>query len=311
MNDFNKSTTDFFYNTLNEEMGIIRNVQHDANIIGLKIRAEIDKAKKLPSDMKMTTFKRGAFLQSVTVSTDNNQYQTKKEIKVVWQYFGFHDKSTYFTYASRIEKTRYDEKLNILYVSVVSISGIIDSETLEGHLAHELTHSFQSINRNRPILSNGNIMKSYKNSDKNINQEHGIYKYIGIVVYLSYNFEQDAYLNAACNYIVRECNNGNSFLYVYSQTEAYHSLHKMRNHLDILKEILKNNNINGELETHCKNEYNVSLEKIYAYGERTYKRYAKKLARMYNQAINDVEEKQKNEGVMFHTREFYNPFKNI
>ena len=48
MEFFNENTTNFFYNLLTEEMGIIRNVQHDAEVIGLKIRNAIKTTKSVP-----------------------------------------------------------------------------------------------------------------------------------------------------------------------------------------------------------------------------------------------------------------------
>ena len=309
MEIFNKNTSNFFYDLLTEEMGIIRNVQYDAEIIGLKIRTAVKTAKSIPVNMDLTSLKKGEFYQEVTTSPDKEKNVNKKQIKIEWQYFSFYDKNTFFRYSQRLEKTRYNPNLNTMYITVWSIGGIIDSETLEGAVAHELTHNFQTINRNKSLLPNKKVKEKYQNSDKNINNQKGLFKYIGIIVYLTYSFEQDAYLNAAYNYIMQECGNGEPFLYIYSQTEAYNSLHKMRNILDIIKETLKDKQIKEMLSQHCVNEYNCSLEKIYNNGEKAYKRYARKLARMYGQAIKDVEKKQIKEGWLIHTREFYNPFK--
>ena len=309
MEIFNKNTSNFFYDLLTEEMGIIRNVQYDAEIIGLKIRTAVKTAKSIPVNMDLTSLKKGEFYQEVTTSPDKEKNVNKKQIKIEWQYFSFYDKNTFFRYLQRLEKTRYNPNLNTMYITVWSIGGIIDSETLEGAVAHELTHNFQTINRNKSLLPNKKVKEKYQNSDKNINKQKGLFKYIGIIVYLTYSFEQDAYLNAAYNYIMQECGNGEPFLYIYSQTEAYNSLHKMRNILDIIKETLKDKQIKEMLSQHCVNEYNCSLEKIYNNGEKAYKRYARKLTRMYGQAIKDVEKKQIKEGWLFHTREFYNPFK--
>lgn len=222
MKKFNKNTSNFFYDLLTEEMGIIRNVQNDADF---------------------------------------------------------------------------------------SINGVIDDEILEGGIAHELTHIFQNQNRTTPLLPNDKVKTAYRNSDKNINTQTGLFKYIGIVVYLTYYFEQDAYLNAAYNYILQKCGENNEFLYIYSQTEAYNSLHRMRNCLDLIEKALNDNDIKEKINQYCIKEYNISLEKIYKNGEKAYKRYARKLARMYGQAIKDVEKKQIKEGWLIHTREFYNPFK--
>ena len=99
MKKFNKNTSNFFYDLLTEEMGIIRNVQNDADF---------------------------------------------------------------------------------------SINGVIDDEILEGGIAHELTHNFQNQNRTTPLLPNDKVKTAYRNSDKNINKQTGLFKYIGIVVYLTY-----------------------------------------------------------------------------------------------------------------------------
>ena len=309
MEIFNENTTNFFYNLLTEEMGIIRNVQNDADAIGLKIRNAIKRTKSIPVNMDLTSLKIGEFYHEVTVSPDKDKNITKKLIKIEWKYFNFYDKATFSKYFGNVGKTKYNIATNTLSVSFFSINGIIDEEILEGGIAHELTHNFQNQNRTTPLLQNGKIKKAYSNSDKNINTQNGLFKIIGIVAYLTYNFEQDAYLNAAYNYIMQKCGEDNEFLYIYSQTEAYNSLHRMRNCLDLIKKALNDNDIKEKINQYCKNEYGVSLKNIYGNGEKSYKRYAKKLARMCGQAIKDAEKKQIKEGWLIHTREFYNPFK--
>ena len=309
MEFFNENTTNFFYNLLTEEMGIIRNVQHDAEVIGLKIRNAIKTTKSVPVNMDLTSLKIGEFYQEVTISPDKHKNVNKKQIKIEWQYFNFYDKETFLKYFGNVGKTKYNIVTNTLSVSFFSINGIIDEEILEGGIAHELTHNFQNQNRTMPLLPNEKVKKVYRNSDKNINSQIGLFKYIGIVIYLTYSFEQDAYLNAAYNYIMQKCGENNEFLYIYSQTEAYNSLHRMRNCLDLIEKALNDNDIKEKINQHCIKEYHISLEKIHKNGEKAYKRYARKLARMCGQAIKDVENKQIKEGWLTHTREFYNPFK--
>ena len=309
MKNFNKNTSNFFYDLLTEEMGIIRNVQNDADVIGLKIRNAIKTTKSIPVNMDLTSLKIGEFYHDVIVSPDKEKNVKRKQIKIEWRYFNFYDKETFFKYIKKIGKTRYNIGTNTLYVSFFSINGVIDDKILEGGIAHELTHNFQNQNRTTPLLPNDKVKTAYRNSDKNINKQTGLFKYIGIVVYLTYYFEQDAYLNAAYNYILQKCGENNEFLYIYSQTEAYNSLHRMRNCLDLIEKALNDNDIKEKINQYCIKEYNISLEKIYKNGEKAYKRYARKLARMYGQAIKDVEKKQIKEGWLIHTREFYNPFK--
>lgn len=307
MEILNEQTTNLFYDLLTEEMGVIRNVQNDAEIISLKIKNQINNTKSLPINMDLTTFKNGEFYQEVTVSPDKEKNRLKKEIKIVWYYYSFYNKDVLLKYLRNIGKTRYVPNINTLYVVVLAIQAKIDNETLKGGISHELTHNFQSVNMEKPLFSSEKDFKVYNNSNKNINSNTQSFRILGTIVYLSYNFEQDAYLNSAYSYIIQECENGKEFLAVYSQTEAYNSLHKLRNNLDILKTALEIKKIGPLTRKHCKDEYNVSIEQLYNNGEKAYKRYAKKLARMCGQALNDLENKQLKEGALIHTRAFYKP----
>lgn len=51
MKNFNKKTSNFFYDLLTEEMENICNVQNDADVIGLKIRNAIKTTKSIPVNM--------------------------------------------------------------------------------------------------------------------------------------------------------------------------------------------------------------------------------------------------------------------
>lgn len=130
---------------------------------------------------------------------------------------------------------------------------------------------------------------------------------MAVIVYLSFNFEQDAYLNSAYSYVVKECEKGQEFLAIYSQTEAYGSLIRMREYLNILGQSLKNNSVGPLTRQHCNEQYNMTPEQLYKLGEKAYKRYARKLARMCGQALNDIKKKEMKNGIMPQVTEFRKP----
>lgn len=171
MEYINKETDNMFYELLTEEMGVIRKVQNDADILSLKIQNAIQTSRSRPISMDLTTFKMGAMDAEVHVSPDNDIQNLKKEIKIIWYYYGFYNKQIFDKYISNVGQTRYAPLINTLFVSVIAVNGKIDDETLKGGIAHELTHNFQCINRGRPLLSTDKKSKIYNNSNANIGNQ--------------------------------------------------------------------------------------------------------------------------------------------
>lgn len=150
-----------FNKLLTEEMGIIRNVQTDTTAIADKIKHLIKNTASSPTSFDMTTYKNGIFQIDVTTSVDGNVSQSKKTIKVKWYYFSFSDEQTKEDAITKIPmRTSYNKSINTLSIVVLAIRGVIDSNTLEDSIAHELTHNFQTHLKGDKLLSNDNI-KAY------------------------------------------------------------------------------------------------------------------------------------------------------
>lgn len=295
-----------FNNLLTEEMGIIRNVQNDTMNIADKIKYLIKNTVSSPTSFDMTTYKNGIFQIDVTTSIDGDVPITKKTINVKWYYFSFSDEQTKEQTILKIPmRTSYNRKLNTLSVVVLAIKGVIDSRTLEDSIAHELTHNFQTQLKGNELLSNDNIKSSYQAVNKNFTNNNEGIRVIAKILYLTYKFEQDAFLNGAYAYIMAENEKGNDITNAYEKTEAYISLHSMRHYLDVMKSALVNKRVGEYTKKHCEVEYQMSFEKIINIGEKSYSRYARKLARMYAQALSDIRNKNIMEGLTYHTMHFY------
>lgn len=294
-----------FNNLLTEEMGIIRNVQSDTRVIVDKIKLSIKNTSSSPTSFDMTTYKNGSFQIDVTISVDGNVSPSSKIIKVNWYYFSFSDEQTKKDYLTKIPmRTSYNKSMNTLSVVVLAINGIIDNNTLEDSVAHELTHNFQSILKGGELL-NDKTKANYQTANRNFASNSENVRIIASVIYLTYKFEQDAFLNGAYAYILSEYEKNYDITDAYEKTEAYNSLQSLMYYLDIMHDALSNNHVGNVTKDHCKSEYNMSFEKILAIGEKAYSRYSRKLARMYAQALADIRNKNITESDTYHTMTFY------
>ena len=295
-----------FNKLLNEEMGIIRNVQTDTMVIADKIKYLIKTTASSPTSFDMTTYKHGIFQIDVTTSVDGNVSQSKKTINVKWYYFSFSDERVKEDVMPKIPmRTSYNKSINTLSVVVLAIRGVIDSNTLEDSIAHELTHNFQTHLKGDELLNNDNIKARYQAVNRNFVSNSESVRVIASLLYLTYKFEQDAFLNGAYAYIMSEYEKGNDITVAYEETAAYNSLRSLRSYLDIMQNAIANNRVGEMTKEHCKSEYNLSFEKIINIGEKAYSRYSRKLARMYAQALADIRNKNIMESETYHTMHFY------
>jgi hypothetical protein len=254
----------------------------------------------------MTTYKNGIFQTDVTTSVDGNVSQSKKTINVKWYYFSFYDEQVKEDVMTKIPmRTSYNKSINTLSIVVLAIRGVIDTNTLEDSIAHELTHNFQTHLKGDELLSNDNIKAKYQAANRNFVSSSESARVIASVLYLTYKFEQDAFLNGAYAYIMSEYEKGNDITGAYEKTAAYNSLHSLRYCLDIMQTAIANNRVGEMTKQHCKSEYNLSFEKIITIGEKAYSRYSRKLARMYAQALADIRNKNIMESETYHTMHFY------
>ena len=192
-----------FNKLLTEEMGIIRNVQTDTTAIADKIKHLIKNTASSPTSFDMTTYKNGIFQIDVTTSVDGNVSQSKKTINVKWYYFSFSDEQTKEDAITKIPmRTSYNKSINTLSIVVLAIKGAIDTNTLEDSIAHELTHNFQTHLKGDELLSNDNIKAKYQAANRNFVSSSESVRVIASVLYLTYKFEQDAFLIGAYAYLV-------------------------------------------------------------------------------------------------------------
>ena len=306
--EYLKEVDEQFSKLLTEEMGIIRNVQNNAKEISYRILDSIKTTRSVPTSLNYTTHKYGTFNTNVIVSADDiKEEPIRKEITVKWYYYSFVDLQTQLEQLKNIPyKTKYGKKSNTLSVVILAIKGKVDNRTLIDSVAHELTHNFHTNIKGGELITSTNKLNVYQNANVNISNNDDAYKWIANVIYLTNSFEQDAFLNGAYAYIMKQYEEGHDFMKSYSETEAYVSLHKMRYYLNAMQSALKYNNISDRVRSHCQNEYGYSFEKIVNYGEKAYARYSKKLARMCGQALNDID-KQEKMHVPYHTMEFFEP----
>ena len=154
-------------------------------------------------------------------------------------------------------------------------------------------------------LLNDKTKANYQTANRNFASNSENVRIIASVLYLTYKFEQDAFLNGAYAYIISEYEKNYDITDAYEKTEAYNSLQSLRYYLDIMHDALSNNHVGNVTKDHCKSEYNMSFEKILAIGEKAYSRYSRKLARMYAQALADIRNKNISESDTYHTMTFY------
>lgn len=262
---------DNLYKAINEERGISSTVSSWAILIIGVIRTKIILARPLPINRDFVTFKSGE--TNINLGTIN--------IPIKWYYYNFMDEKTKDDNKDLL--TKHVNGLNKYGLSIVvySVNNIIDADSLENTLGHELLHLFQTV-KSHKAFSNTEL---YRMENEWKNSTNPYLSIFGNILYLSNKFEQDDYNHGLYMSLI-SCKWYDELFKALQNDQTYYILQYLINSLNKLTNVHKNDQ-NLDIALNIIKEYRYNLSKIIKIGNKTIERLNHILARTYVKAEKD------------------------
>ena len=256
---------------INEERGISNTVVQWSKIVIDVLQAKIKITKTLPISRDFVTFKKGEVLVDLTII----------KLPVRWFYYNFMDSKTFEKNKDLLYKEPNGMNKYGLSITIYSVNGIIDKDSFENTIGHELLHLFQ-VSKTNKIFSNTQLYyeeNEWKSSDN---------KYLsmfGNILYLSNKFEQDAY-NHGLYMSMLQCKWHDELMEVLKNDQIYHIVEYLTECLEKIETINKEETeVNTALDV--VSNYGYSLKKIITITKKSIERFNRLLARTYDKAERD------------------------
>ena len=272
---------------LNEERGISDVVSNLTFEIKNEIIKNINNSKSLPFNYDQVTYKKG----ELNEFTFNNV-----KIIVKWQYYSFASIDILNRFPSSKLPISYCKKITNNYyelnLCIAAINGQFQIVRILETIQHELEHIWETSNKGT----------SYKNMDLYIygktlmNNPNEYKRSVGIILYLSQNWEQRAFSNGVYQYLINHKYPENSFINI-KETQLYGGLIQLKQSIKILKEITdpyQHPFIHTELNQ-LKNNFNITFDKLIQIGEKAINNIIRILGRTLSKVEDDLEKKEKGE----------------
>lgn len=259
--------------SINEELSISNQLKDEAFRICGEIVNSIKNTPTLPFNVKNVSFK------------GNNVFTTffGERINIVYKFYNFFYKEDYYDKHEKINVDNRSSYVNkVIYVTIFAISGHIIANTFNDTVYHELEHLYQSKTSNKEV-GNEQIYKIalwLKNSG---NKDSYI---AGDAIYLTRDFEQDAYINGLYGFLIDGCTSKYDVTEKLKRSDAYDVLYRLKHHFNYIlsnKEkveyVLKRSQINFNY-----NNFVIMIKK-------SIKRFENKIGKVVMKVNNDIIEK--------------------
>ena len=170
-------------------------------------------------------------------------------------------------------------KYNFLFINCYSVNGEINRKSLFDTVYHEIEHIFQAQKGNKQIKTFDAL---YHMLPQYLNCKNYPLKYASRILYCSYAYEQDAFVNGLYGFI--------SQLGIIPQwkdiktSQAYKSLENLRNALSFLQKNINNEKYNDEI----KKVFGYTISQILKIGKQTEKRFLEKVGKVLIKHRNEI-----------------------
>lgn len=260
------------YKFLCEETGINNIVIGWSHMVVDMLKAYIRTSKSLPINRDYVTYKKGNF----------NILLNNVRLPVNWEYYNFMDQQTLKDNQDLLKGNIAYMWKNGLNIKVHSVNNQYSIDALYDSVGHELLHLFQA-HKTKKIFSNTEL---YKNADIWKNDQNIYLSQIGIIIYLSNKFEQDAfnhglYMSLSKSYDLEQMDE------IFRNSSLYCALMELTKSVENLKTADKND-ANVQQAIQVLQPY-MSFEKMLGFGDEAINRMNRMLARTYAKAKKDWE----------------------
>jgi hypothetical protein len=256
---------------IKEERGISDTVVQWSKILLSVLQIKIRLSKSEPISRDYVTFKKGDVLVDLG----------KVKLPVRWFYYNFMDNATKEKNEDLLSREPNGINRNGLSITIYSVNNIIDTDSFENTIGHELLHLFQTT-KSHKIFSNTEL---YRNENDWKNSSNHYLMLFGNILYLSNKFEQDAY-NHGLYMSMINCKWHDDLFKVLKNDQMYHIIMYLTEAVDEL-ENSKLNKLELETALNVIKNYNYTFEKIIRTAKNAIKRFNYILARTYDKAERD------------------------
>lgn len=213
--------------SINEELSIADDVYRTSQNI---LETIINRIQKEP----YTKFKEGIKIQRFSF----NEYLLSRKIVISVIHYNFGNKY-YFEKNSSLINYDDGDRYNIIKIFCYSLSGALDRASAMNTIQHEVEHIYQGLKGSKNITQfNSLYTKAIQELNRNTNIEN---KILSNVIYLSYKFEDDGYINGLYGFLM-EKEELPTFENI-KQTPVYKLLLQFREQLNIIIRNKENYNL--------------------------------------------------------------------
>lgn len=209
-----------------------------------------------------------------------------KKITISVVYTHFKDINCFNEYKSNIEysdaQTNFVGRNNIfLFIKCYGISGDIKYQDLCDSVQHELNHIYQDI-RGSKTINNFSINLLYNKAISRLNNKDEFIDKCAWLIYFSYDFEQDGYLNGMYAYFMSNEEKIPNWDEI-REMSIYKCIKTIRDNLIWLKKC----KVTNEHREMLKEEFNISFDWLLKFGERGLRRIVRKMSNVLEKIKKD------------------------
>jgi len=261
---------------LNEELSVSSIVTTATNNISKLIINKLSQVSVKQLDNKIN-YKETSFVVSVFNDVVLNIFVTRYDFLTVDEY---NENSKLINLGSFI-----NIKNNTMVINFFTIKNKFDNEILYQSIQHELIHLYQQRLKGLSLLSNDIDKSLYELAISNLaSTDNGlVVSYLSKIIYYSYNFEQDAFVNGLYQYLLNHDKNKTGDI-DYADSPQYNSLVELKEAVNYIKQLKDNDvNLTNSLLLFKKNK-----QWFIKRGELSIKRYLNKIGKVITKYKQDI-----------------------
>ena len=201
---------------VNEELTIADELSKAANNIIILIKNDIKKMNFSPTKEDCVFCKMGEV-----------KYECfNKTIITRYKYYNFLNNSCYKNCRKSFPQINRNNNINIIEIVICAISGHIIETTLYDTVYHELEHIFQQTKANK-MFTKPEIYDFAVKRKREVDVVSPEF-IICDSIYLTYNFERDAYINGAYGYLLHTCKSYLDVDKMVRNTDLYEAVEQLK-----------------------------------------------------------------------------------
>lgn len=261
-------------NSINEELSISNQLKNEANRIIDEVKFSIKNTPTLPFNIKNVSYK----TNKITTNFNGD------DINIIYYYYNFFYEDDYNKnkrHIDNITKNVYKDKT--IYVTILAISGGLLLNTFQDSIYHELEHMYQQKMMNKDFGFNKIYKIGLLLKKSNIYEDY----VIGNSIYLSRDFEQDAYVNGLYALLINACDSQLKIMNILKKSDAYNALYSLKKNLNYI--INNEKKIKAQIKMY--NGFGLTYNNIIVIIKKAIKRFENKIGKVVIKVRNEIIEK--------------------